>query len=187
MTIDPEQAIQATEAWLRTFVIDLKLCPFAAAPFRKDAIRYRVSNASKPELLLMDLLKEFSLLSNAEPSQVATTLLIIPYTLEDFKDFNDFLAVADAALAETGLEGVLQIASFHPNYQFADSPPDAVSHYTNRSPYPTLHLLREADVSRAVDGYPNVEAIPQTNIRRMEALGERRIKALLAACLKHSD
>ena len=179
---NPEQAIAATRAWLRDVVVALNLCPFAAAPLRRNAIRYRVSMAKDTEALLQDLLEELIRLDRADPAVVATTLLIVPYMLEDFADYNDFLDLADAALRVSNLEGVLQIASFHPGYCFADSTLGDLANHTNRSPYPLLHLLREDEVERAVALYPDTERIPQDNIRRLEELGIEKITALLASC-----
>ena len=179
---DPEQAIAATRAWLHDVVVALNLCPFAAAPLRRNAIRYRVSMARDPQSLSQDLLEELIRLDRDDPAEIATTLLIVPYTLEDFADYNDFLDLADAALRVSGLEGVLQIASFHPDYCFADSAPDDLANYTNRSPYPLLHILREDEVERAVALHPDTERIPRDNIRRLEGLGMEKITALLASC-----
>lgn len=181
-TTDSEQAIATTRAWLCDVVVALNLCPFAAAPLRRDAIRYRVSEAREPQALLQDLLEELIRLDRADPAVIATTLLIIPYTLGDFADYNDFLDLADAALRASGLEGVLQIASFHPGYCFADSEPAALANYTNRSPYPLLHLLREDEVERAVALHPDTERIPRDNIRHLEELGLEQIKVLLEGC-----
>ena len=181
-TTEPEQAIAVTRAWLRDVVVALNLCPFAAAPLRRNTIRYRVSMARDPQALLQDLLEELIRLDRADPATVSTTLLILPYTLGDFADYNDFLDLADAALRAANLEGAVQIASFHPDYRFADSAPDALANYTNRSPYPLLHLLREDEVERAVALHPDTERIPRDNIRRLEELGLEKITALLASC-----
>lgn len=161
--------IAATRRWVERAVIGLNLCPFARAVV--DRIRYRVSGARDVAQLAADLRGELQLLAQADPNRIETTLLIHPYVLQDFFDFNDFLDVADAAVAELGLIGEVQIASFHPAYRFADTHPDDIENCTNRSPYPTLHLLREASVERAVAGVPDPAAIYRRNIDTMRRLG----------------
>jgi len=151
----PDAVIAATQDWLDKAVIGLNLCPFAKAVQVKQQIRYVVSSAETEEALLADLLHELQFLHKADPDQVETTLLIHPTVLADFLDYNDFLEIADAAVAELDLEGELQVASFHPDYQFADSGPDDIENYSNRSPYPTLHLLRESSIGQAVAAFPD--------------------------------
>ena len=163
--------VAATRVWLMRAVIGLNLCPFAKAVHVKDQIRYVVSQARNAEELLAHLGRELEALANADPEVCDTTLLIHPYALTDFLDFNDFLDVADVAIDELGLDGVLQVASFHPDYQFADTAPDDVTNNTNRSPYPTLHLLREDSVDRAVEAFPDADRIYATNIATLERLG----------------
>lgn len=152
-------------------MIGLDLCPFARAVHARGQIRWVVTPAATPEELLADLLGELRTLAGADPAAIDTTLLIHPAALGDFLDYNDFLAVADAALADLGLEGMLQIASFHPRYQFAGTAPDDVENCTNRSPYPILHLLREASVERAVAAFPDADAIYEKNIATLRRLG----------------
>jgi hypothetical protein len=149
-----EEVIAATRAWLERAVIGLNLCPFAKAVHLKDQIRYAVSAAQTPEDLLADLIAELRTLQAADASEIETTLLVHPGVLGDFLDYNDFLEMADAAVAGEGLEGEIQVASFHPQYQFADTGPENIENYSNRSPYPTLHLLREASIARAVAAFP---------------------------------
>lgn len=170
---DAELVLAATRAWLQRAVIGLNLCPFARAVQAKQQIRYVVSHATEPQALLATLRDELRQLADADPAAIDTTLLVHPQVLGDFLDFNDFLDMADAALAEGGYEGVLQIASFHPHYQFAGTAADDVSNASNRSPYPTLHLLREASIDRAVAAFPQAEAIYDANIRTLNALGEQ--------------
>jgi len=160
-----------TRAWVEHAVVGLNLCPFAKAPLAKGQIRYVVSDTTDPRVLLDELCAQMEALVAADPSQVETTLLIHPNVLGDFLDFNDFLDAAEAALVELGHEGVLQIASFHPDYQFDGSEPDDLGNSSNRAPYPTLHLLREASVERAVEAFPEAEAIFENNLRTLEALG----------------
>jgi len=166
-----QEAIDATRHWLEKAVIGLNLCPFAKSVHVKGQIRYVVSTAQTAEALHADLINELKRLREADPAEIDTTLLIHPHVLEDFLDFNDFLDFADATLAELDLEGEIQVASFHPRYQFAGTAPDDMGNYTNRSPYPTLHLLREASIDRAVEAFPDAADIFEKNIETMERLG----------------
>jgi hypothetical protein len=170
----PGQALNpvaATRRWLERAVIGLNLCPFAKAVLAKQQVRFVLSDASTPDALLSQLGEELLLLRDTPADQVDTTLLIHPGVLADFLDYNDFLGQADALVEALGLEGVLQVASFHPDYQFADSATDAVENFTNRAPFPTLHLLREDSVSRAVDAFPDPDAIVGRNIQTLRELG----------------
>jgi len=164
--------IAATKAWIEKDVIGLNLCPFAKPVFQAGQIRYVVSTASTAWTLLSDLANELIYLHETPAATTDTTLLIHPRVMADFFEYNDFLADADAALERLGLVGEIQIASFHPDYQFADTEPDDPSNRTNRSPYPTLHLLREASVEKALETYPNPEEIPARNIETMRRLAE---------------
>ncbi len=172
--------IERTREWLEKAVIGLNLCPFAKAVYVKGQVRYVVSDASDAEALLADLLQELQALYDADPDEVETTLLIHPFALTDFPDYNDFLDIADAAVSELGLDGELQVASFHPDYQFAESHPDDIDNYSNRSPYPTLHLLRESSVTRAVAAFPEAETIYQHNIDTLRQLGHAGWRKLWA-------
>lgn len=164
-------AIAATRHWLEKAVIGLNLCPFAKAVHVKKQIRYALSDANTEEALREDLIAELLALKSAEASDVDTTLLIHPEVLTDFFDYNEFLAIADAVLRELELEGELQIASFHPQYQFADAAADDITNYTNRSPYPILHLLREASIDRATAAFPDASDIFNANMETMRKLG----------------
>jgi hypothetical protein len=164
-------AIAMTSAWVQRAIIDLNLCPFAKAVRIKNQIRYVVSDDTDPEDLLNTLCEEMQLLVAADPEAIDTTLIIHPRVLTDFLDYNDFLDQADAAVVGMGLDGVLQVASFHPDYQFDGTDADDPENASNRSPYPTLHLLREASVDRAVAAFPDAEAIYETNIANLKALG----------------
>lgn len=168
---DAEKVVAATRTWLERAVIGLTLCPFAKTVHLNNRIRYFVSEARSPAALLEDLMAELRALVAADPAQCETTLLIHPHVLGDFSDYNDFLGRADDAVAELGLEGVIQVASFHPRYQFEDAGPDDIENYTNRSPYPMLHLLRESSVERAVTTYPDTTAIYRNNIDTLRRLG----------------
>ena len=164
-------AIAETRAWVRRAVIGLNLCPFARAVDVKDQIRYVFSDATDAETLLATLVVELQRLADTDPAVVDTTMLIHPRVFADFEDFNDFLELADAAVEDLDLDGVLQVASFHPQFQFADTEPDDITNATNRSPYPTLHLLREDSVDRAVAAFPEAEAIFERNMATLEKLG----------------
>lgn len=172
------QVLATTIQWLERAVIGLNLCPFAKAVHVKKQIRYVVSVAQTPEDLLKDLFSELSFLAQTPAKEIDTTLLIHPGVLGDFADYNDFLDVADAALEELDLVSDIQIASFHPGYQFAGTGPDDIDNYTNRSPYPMLHLLREASVTRAVDAKPDAALIFDQNIAKLRELGHAGWKKL---------
>ena len=169
--VDRDAVIAATQSWLEKAVIGLNLCPFAKAVHVKQQIRYVVSEATTPEELLEQLMDELQYLADADPEKVDTTLIIHPQVLADFEDYNEFLDVADAALEDMDLAGELQVASFHPDYQFADTDKNDIDNYTNRSPYPTLHLLREDSVERAVEAFPEASDIFEKNIETLRKLG----------------
>lgn len=169
--VPAELAIAETRAWVRRAVIGLNLCPFARAVDAKDQIRYVFSDATDPETLLATLVVELQRLADTDPEVVDTTMVIHPRVFADFEDFNDFLELADAAVEDLDLEGVVQVASFHPRFQFADTEPDDITNATNRSPYPTLHLLREESVDRAVAAFPEAESIFERNMATLEKLG----------------
>ena len=168
---DEARAVARTRAWVEQAVVGLNMCPFAKAPMAKGQIRYVLCATDDPRVLLDLLCDEMRTLAAADPARVETTLLVHPNVLEDFDDYNDFLGAADAALADLGFEGVLQIASFHPDYRFDGSAADDIGNATNRSPHPTLHLLREASVDRAVQAIPEAQRIVENNARTLEALG----------------
>ena len=172
--------IEQTRHWLEQAVIGLNLCPFAKAVHTRGQIRWVESSATDVQGLMSDLVHELQLLAAADPEAVDTTLLVHPQVLGDFLDYNDFLDLADAALEELGLDGVLQIASFHPQYQFEGTEPDDVENLSNRSPHPTLHLLREDSVDRAVASFPEAEMIYERNIQSLRALGAEGWERLTA-------
>jgi uncharacterized protein len=171
VNLTDDTVIAATRNWLEKAVIGLNLCPFARAVYADNRIRYAVSDATTAEALLETLALELQALADADEAMTETTLLIHPLVMGDFLDYNDFLEVADALVADLGFEGVLQVASFHPQYQFADSGAGDVENCTNRSPYPTLHLLRESSVERAVAAHPDTEQIYRDNIKTLRQLG----------------
>ena len=175
-------ALAQTRAWVERAVIGLQLCPFARAPQVKGRVRYVLSAASDPQALTADLALELNRLVAEPPARIETTLLVHPRVLTDFDDYNEFLASADEALVVLGLEGVIQIASFHPDYRFAGSAPGDIANATNRSPFPTLHLLREESIERALATFTEPESIYAANIRAMERLGSAGWAALQRAC-----
>ena len=173
-----EEVLKQTRHWLEKAVIGLNLCPFAKAVYVKNQVRLVVSHARHADDLLEELDRELDLLVATPAEEVDTTLLIHPTLFEDFLDFNDFLEVAEGVVDEHGLEGVVQLASFHPKFQFDGTEPDDISNYTNRAPFATLHLLREASIDRAVEAFPQAEAIFEENIKTLENLGHEGWKAL---------
>ena len=177
-TNDP---IALTKHWLERAVIGLNLCPFAKAVYVKQQVRFVLSDAATPEALLEALSAELEFLRDADPQATDTTLLIHPQVLTDFLDYNDFLDIAEAAITELDLDGEIQIASFHPDYQFAGTAPDDIGNYSNRAPFPTLHLLREDSVTRAVEAFPDADAIIDRNIATLEQLGTEGWEQLMAA------
>ena len=173
-----EEVLAKTKHWLEAAVIGLNLCPFAKAVYVKNQVRLVISKARHADDLLEELDRELDLLVATAASEIDTTLLIHPTLFEDFLDFNDFLEVAEGVVDEHGLEGVIQLASFHPQFQFDGTEPDAISNYTNRAPFAILHLLREESVERAVEAFPQADAIFETNIATLEKLGLPGWKAL---------
>lgn len=172
------QFISDTQAWLEKAVIGLNLCPFAKAVVVKQQLRYVVCQASDPEAVLKVLAHELTHLAQADPEVLDTTLLIAPNLLPEFLDFNEFLFDCDAVLQSLDLEGVLQMADFHPRYQFGGTTMDDIGNFTNRAPYPTLHLLREASIDKAVQAFPEASQIYERNIEVLEKLGQAGWEAL---------
>jgi hypothetical protein len=163
--------------WIRSFVIEYSICPFAQHVVDKKTLRIEVSRAIESETALQALFSEINLLENHP--DIETTLLILPCFLEDFLDYLDFVDLAEARMTKQGYDGVYQLATFHPDYCFAGVQPDDVSHYTNRSPYPMLHLLRETSLDRAIQHYGPTDQIPDKNIATMHRLGLAKIKKII--------
>jgi len=174
-----DDPVAITRRWLERAVIGLNLCPFAKAVVAKEQVRFVLSDATTPEALLAELGEELLRLRDTPADRIDTTLLIHPQVLGDFLDYNDFLDDADALVEALALDGVLQVASFHPDYQFAGSAPDDVENFTNRAPYPILHLLREDSVARAVAAFPDPDAIVERNIETLRGIGVDGWKKLL--------
>lgn len=166
--------VTITKKWVKNFVIDLNFCPFARRPFDADRIHYILEETSEPAKIVETIRTEMQLLLKTK--QYETSLIILPNALSNFYDYLDFLEIANTLLLELALEGVFQIASFHPSYQFAGTQPEDVENYTNRSPYPMIHILRESSVSWAVAKHPNTDQIPDQNIARLQALGREAVK-----------
>ena len=173
------EIVRATQHWVEHAVIGLNLCPFARAPYVQQRVHFRVSHARDTEALLDDLRDELVALQAADPQSRETTLLIHPDVLGDFLDYNDFLDLADACVRALGLEGELQIASFHPDYRFAGNADDAIENCSNRSPYPTLHLLREASIASAVAAMADTGDIYRRNLETLRKLGIDGWRALM--------
>ena len=180
MPADRDRVLAATRHWLERFVIGLNLCPFAAAPFRGGRIRYEVCEATQTEGIYQAFLQVLDDLVQADPHAVETALLVVPDGLQRFDEYLDMLALLEAAIGEAGLDGVIQVASFHPDYLFADAPADDPANFTNRSPYPMFHLIREDGLTAALEGYVQPERIPQRNVERLRQLGVDGIRRLLA-------
>ena len=183
--MNSEVVIKQVDKWLRSVVIDLNLCPFALREYRQNKIRFSVSKASSEEFILKELAVELELLSKGD--SIETSLLILPKAFTDFLSFNDFLGFADQLIEEMNFDGVFQIASFHPNYQFAGTSPSDPENYTNRSPYPILHLLREDSLEQAIEHHPKTDQIPEDNIALMTKLGKQHMSALLQNCMSVND
>ena len=173
-----EQMLSLTVRWLERAVIGLNLCPFAKSVHVKGQIHYRLSHATQKQELLQVLQEELQALQATDPAVRDTTLLILPDCFPDFLDFNDFLQDADDVLYTLGLDGTLQIASFHPRFQFAGTTEDDITNFTNRAPFPVLHLIREASIARAVEAFPDAEMIYEKNMRTLEDLGRAGWKEL---------
>ena len=181
---DHKKIIATVRCWVETVVIELNLCPFAKRELLRNRVRFAVTDAETETQLLSALEHELELLETTDSTE--TTLLIHPNVLQDFYAYNQFLDVADALLVELGLDGIYQLASFHPDYQFADTDPDDAENYTNRSPYPLLHLIREASLTRAIESYPGTDLIPDRNIALLKNMGHEKMQAILQACFQNN-
>jgi hypothetical protein len=170
----------ATRRWVRDFVIGLNLCPFARKPFDAGRIRFVTTDVTDEVELLAVLEEELKLLAAAPRDEIETTILIHPGLLHDFRDYNDFLATADRRVKELGFRGVIQIASFHPHYRFADTDPEDVTNYTNRSPYPLLHLLREESITEVAADANVLLGIPERNMALLRGMGFNGVRDRLA-------
>ena len=170
-----------TLGWVKDFVVGLNLCPFARPLLASDALRVTVCEATEFEIVAGALLDEIELIQRTSEAEIATTLVVFPNALQRFDDYLVFLEGAQQLIEEMDLLGALQLASFHPDYQFAGEPIEAASHFTNRAPFPMIHLLREEMVTRALEAYPNPEQIPERNIQKLEDLGRERLQQMLTS------
>lgn len=177
--MDRSDYIELTKEWIKRMVIGLQLCPFAKQPFEKGSIRYFMEESDRPEILMQTVLSELQIISNAKPDDIETTLIIHPNVLKDFIDYLDFVEEVNQHLDSSGLRGIIQVASFHPDYQFAGTKHNDPENYTNRSPFPMLHLIRESSIENALKHYPNPEDIPNQNIQTMQGLGIKGIRKIL--------
>jgi hypothetical protein len=181
MTAGPEHVEQHVRAWLETFVVGLNLCPFARPfvspdPKSQDALRIAICSDNNPEALHRAFLQELDTLQSHSEQALATTLVVYPNALASFEEYLDFFADAQELLAPAGLEGLVQLASFHPDYEFDGEEPGAASHFSNRAPYPIIHLLREDMMERVLRDYPNPENIPEQNIKTLELIGTKSLR-----------
>ena len=183
--LDKDQIIKSVRHWVETLVVGLNLCPFAKRELLNNRVRFSVTGATTEEQLLVELQTELELLNRDD--SIETTLLIHPEVLQEFYDYNQFLDYVDGLLVEMALEGVYQVASFHPDYQFGGTEPDNAENYTNRSPYPMLHLIREASLEQAIASYPDAEGIPERNIALVTSLGRDKMQTLLKACFHDTE
>ena len=177
------EVIAVVQRWVKSFVVDMNLCPFARRELSRNRIRFALTAANTDLELLMSLQDELELL-NCDPA-IETTLLIHQNVLQEFDDYNQFLNYADKLLQQTGLEAVYQFASFHPHYRFDGTAADDAENYTNRSPYPLLHIIREASLERAIAEFQNVDQIPARNIALMNSLGQDKLSALMQDCINN--
>lgn len=176
--ISKQEVRRRVNRWAEKAVVDLDFCPFAASVYHRGVVRTVVAQAEDPPEAVEVALDEASHLLARSEEEVATTLVVFPASLSEFRTFLDVAETARYALEDAGAAGILQIATFHPDYQFAGTEPDALENYTNRSPFPILHLLREDDVSEAVDNHPDPEGIPQRNIERLREMGREEVEAI---------
>jgi uncharacterized protein len=179
-----EQVLDETRCWVERTVVELNLCPFAAAPMKGGRIRYVHCGETQAEGIYRALLQEIETLLGLPESEAETCLFVVPSGLADFSVYLDLFDIAEEAIPQAGLEGILQLASFHPDYCFEGAHDEDPANYTNRSPHPMFHLIREAPLARALEGYPNPEGIPQRNIALLREMGLEAMRERLAACVK---
>ena len=182
MQASDEDVIRHTRYWISDVIVAMDICPFAQRELARDSIRVDVSRAKKLALALEELMKEVQWLDEHQATE--TTLLVFPTLFKDFEHYLDFVELADRLLMDQGYEGIYQLASFHPDYCFADAEPEDAPNYTNRSPYPMVHLLREQSLTQAIEYYGDTQQIPEHNIARMNDIGAAEAQRRLAACFK---
>ena len=182
-----EQVEQQIRAWLDHFVVGLNLCPFARPVVASAALRISICDAKQLQQVAEAFMAELDLIQQSPESDIATTLLVLPNALNDFEEYLSFIENADALIDQMDLTGIIQLASFHPDYQFEAEPSDSVSHFTNRSPYPLIHFLREEMMERVLENVPHPEQIPQRNIQKLEAMGRGAVEQLLQSLKPHGQ
>ena len=178
-----EREIAATKSWLKNVVIGMNFCPFAALPYKKGEVLFILDKKNNDELRLGTLVSQLSAMDNDE--SIETTLIIYPDHYKDFYDYLDWVSLCENAIEELGYEGVYQVASFHPQYIFEGSELNDAANYTNRSPYPMVHLIREDSVEKARETHPDIESVPNTNIKKARKKGLESMKLLLASCFSN--
>lgn len=179
-----EAARRATACWVEQVVVGMNLCPFATGPLSRGHIDIQVFDATEDEAVYQQVVTALEAFLKADPDVQETALLVFPQALQDFEHYNDFLGVLEDLLEDTGLENDLQIASFHPDYRFADAEPDDPGHFTNRSPHPMFHLIRQDQMARAIAHFPDPESIPERNVRVLQEEGWDAMAGRLARCRK---
>ncbi len=182
-----EQVEQQVRAWLDHFVVGLNLCPFAGPVVASEALRISICDSKKLQQVAEAFMAELDLIQQSSESDIATTLLVLPNALNDFEEYLSFIENAEALIDQMGLTGVIQLASFHPDYQFEAEPAESASHFTNRSPYPIIHFLREEMMERVLENVPHPEQIPQRNIQKLEAMGRGAVEQLLQSLKPHGQ
>jgi hypothetical protein len=182
-----EQVEQQVRAWLDHFVMGLNLCPFARPVVASEALRISICDAKQLQQVAEAFMAELDLIQQSPESDIATTLLVLPNALNDFEEYLSFIENAEVLIDQMGLTGVIQLASFHPDYQFEAEPSDSASHFTNRSPYPVIHFLREEMMERVLENVPHPEQIPQRNIQKLEAMGHGAVEQLLQSLKSHGQ
>ena len=185
--ITPATAEATIRRWLASFVVGLNLCPFARPLLGAEGLRIAICNETTSPALRLAFLQELDLLQCSSEQQIATTVLAYPSALGDFSGYLDFVDEAQGLLSAAGLAGVVQLASFHPHYRFAGEAEGAASHYSNRSPYPLIHLLRESMLTRVLQDYPHPEKIPANNIRSLDQLGVDELEARWRALFSSAE
>jgi len=181
MQLSDELVTQQTLMWVNSFIVELNVCPFARRELEKNRVKVCVVRSKKIEIALEELMTEVQWLD--QHTETETTLVVFPTLFRDFHRYLDFIDLAENLLFEKGYEGIYQVATFHPDYCFADAEPDDVSNYTNRSPYPMIHLLRESSVEKAIEFYGETQEIPENNIKLMESMGTDKVQAILTAVM----
>ncbi|MEL0636361.1 DUF1415 domain-containing protein [Marinomonas sp. TI.3.20] len=185
MHLSDELVTTQTIKWVNDFIVGLNICPFAKREMERESVRFVVVRSKKSQVALEELMSEVHWLD--EHPETETTIIVFPTLFSDFYRYLDFVDLAENIMFEQECEGVYQLATFHPNYCFSGAEPEDVSNYTNRSPYPMLHLLREASVEKAIEFYGDTDAIPERNIDVMEEMGKESLEKILSNSMQTPD